>query len=78
MLSGEVHCVFVLCRYETKLAAEVEVGLRLRGENGIMKKKFGALQQQIDEHQQKTQQLHEHEQELQNVCFTFLDFLSKF
>ena len=32
-------CRYSQERYEQKLAAEREIGLRLKGENGIMKKK---------------------------------------
>lgn len=35
-------------RYEKKLKEEKEVGIRLKGENGIMRKKFNALQNEID------------------------------
>ena len=34
-------------RYEARLAHEREVSLRLKGENGIMKKKFNVLQRDI-------------------------------
>lgn len=37
------------CSYEAKLAAEQETGLRLRGELGILKKKAGTWQAQMEE-----------------------------
>ena len=36
-------------KYETKLASEREAALRLKGENGIMRKKFTALQKDIED-----------------------------
>ena len=36
-------------RYEAKLASERESALRLKGENGIMRKKFTALQKDIED-----------------------------
>lgn len=46
--------------------------MRLRGENGIMKKKFNALQSQIDEQKQNCEKLGNYEQELQKVTHQFL------
>lgn len=51
-------------RYEVKLAAEREIGLRLKGENGIMKKKFHALQKDIDDQKEEIKQLFEQKKEL--------------
>ena len=51
-------------RYEGRLAAEREAGLRLKGENGIMKKKFGTLQKEIDDQHAEIAQLFEHKKEL--------------
>merc|ERR1719473_749710 len=36
-------------KYEAKLATEREAALRLKGENGIMRKKFTALQKDIED-----------------------------
>lgn len=41
--------------------------MRLRGENGIMRKKFDSLQSQIDEQKQNSQRFSEEEQGLQKV-----------
>ncbi|GBG61790.1 hypothetical protein CBR_g23749 [Chara braunii] len=51
-------------RYEAKLAQEREVGLRLKGENGIMKKKFNALQKDIEDQKEEIKQLFEQKKEL--------------
>jgi hypothetical protein len=51
-------------RYEGRLAAEREAGLRLKGENGIMKKKFSTLQKEIDDQRAEIAQLFEHKKEL--------------
>ena len=54
-------------RYEAKLASERESALRLKGENGIMRKKFTALQKEIEDSKdeinslfQIKKSLHEH------------------
>ena len=57
----------LLRRYEGRLAAEREAGLRLKGENGIMKKKFGTLQKEIDDQRAEVAQLFEHKKELYAV-----------
>ena len=57
----------LLPRYEGRLAAEREAGLRLKGENGIMKKKFGTLQKEIDDQRAEVAQLFEHKKELYAV-----------
>ena len=54
----------VCCRYEARLAVERETELRLKGENGIMKKKFGTLQKEIDNQRAEVAQLFEHKKEL--------------
>lgn len=46
-----------------KLKTEKEATLRLKGENGMMKKKFGSLQKQIAEQKNKIQQLLNTEQD---------------
>jgi hypothetical protein len=40
-------------RYETRLAAEREGALRLKGENGIMRGKFAGLAGQVEEQRQR-------------------------
>lgn len=54
-------------KYEAKLATEREAALRLKGENGIMRKKFTALQKDIEDQKdeinglfQNKKALHEH------------------
>jgi len=54
-------------KYEAKLASEREAALRLKGENGIMRKKFTALQKDIEDQKdeinglfQSKKALHEH------------------
>eukprot|EP00899_Mesostigma_viride_P000129 jgi/Mesvir1/10116/Mv16834-RA.2 len=51
-------------KYEQKLAQEREQGLRLKGENGIMKKKFHALQKDIDDQKEEIKQLFEQKKDL--------------
>merc|ERR1719440_2281210 len=51
-------------RYENKLNAEREATLRYKGENGIMKKKFNALQKDIEDQREEIKALLEKEKEL--------------
>lgn len=68
MFLGGSHAHIRLARrYEAKLTAEREVGLRLKGENGIMKKKFNALQKDIEDQRDEIKTLFEHKKELYQV-----------
>ncbi|TMW62220.1 hypothetical protein Poli38472_009713 [Pythium oligandrum] len=51
-------------RYEEKLQAEREATLRFKGENGIMKKKFSALQKDIEDQRDQIKSLLEKEKDL--------------
>jgi WD40 repeat protein len=51
-------------RYDNKLNAEREATLRYKGENGIMKKKFSALQKDIEDQREEIKALLEKEKEL--------------
>lgn len=46
-------------KYEQKLQAEREASLRLKGENGIMRKKFNALQKDIEAQKEEIKNLFE-------------------
>lgn len=46
-------------RYEQKLGTEKEASLRLKGENGIMRKKFNALQKDIEAQKEEIKNLFE-------------------
>ncbi|KAJ3117421.1 Cilia- and flagella-associated protein 57 [Phlyctochytrium bullatum] len=54
-------------RYERKLKEEREVGLRLKGENGIMRKKFNTLQNEIDGHKAEIAKMYAEEKKLHSV-----------
>eukprot|EP00795_Rhopilema_esculentum_P004667 gene4667-20951_t len=54
-------------RYERKLREEKESNLRLKGETGIMRKKFSSLQKEIDEHKSEIQRLHGEQNKLQGI-----------
>ncbi|TMW63634.1 hypothetical protein Poli38472_002575 [Pythium oligandrum] len=51
-------------KYEVKLQEEREATLRLKGENGIMKKKFSALQKDIEDQKEEIRSLEEKGKEL--------------
>ena len=57
-------CLF---RYGSKLNFEKELGLRLKGENGIMKKKFSALQKDIEDQREEIRTMFAHKKELYQV-----------
>jgi len=54
-------------KYERKLKEEKESNLRLKGETGIMRKKFMSLQKDIDEHKSDIQKLHGEQNKLQGI-----------
>lgn len=54
-------------RYETKLKEEKEIVLRLKGENGIMRKKFNSLQGEIDTHKGEISKMYNEEKKLHSV-----------
>jgi len=51
-------------KYDTKLHLERDATLRLKGDNGIMQKKFHALQKDIEDQKENKQRLLEKDQEL--------------
>ena len=56
--------IYDTLRYDGKLAAEKQATLRLKGENGIMKKKFLALQRDIEDQREDIKSLLDCEQRL--------------
>ncbi|KAF5403160.1 cilia- and flagella-associated protein 57 [Paragonimus heterotremus] len=54
-------------RYERRLREEREANARLKGESGIMKKKFSSLQKEIDEHREELKKYHIETQKLNSV-----------
>ena len=51
-------------KYDAKLVSEKEATLRLKGENGIMRKKFHALQKDIEDQREEIKGLLEKQQQL--------------
>ena len=51
-------------KYDAKLATERDATLRLKGENGIMRKKFKALQKDIDDQTENIRTMYEKEEHL--------------
>jgi len=60
--------LWMTSRYGSKLNFEKELGLRLKGENGIMKKKFSALQKDIEDQREEIRTMFAHKKELYQVC----------
>ncbi|XP_028390638.1 cilia- and flagella-associated protein 57-like [Dendronephthya gigantea] len=54
-------------KYERRLREEKEQNLRLKGETGIMRKKFTSLQKEIDDYKTEIQRLHGEQNKLQGV-----------
>ncbi|GFR57789.1 cilia- and flagella-associated protein 57-like [Elysia marginata] len=54
-------------QYERRLRDEKEANMRLRGETGIMKKKFTSLQKEIDDHKEDIKKLQAETSKLNNV-----------
>ena len=59
-------------KYEGRLAAEKEASLRLKGENGIMRKKFNALQKDIEAQKEEIKNLFEQVRPCSCVVFLVL------
>ena len=62
-------------RYGSKLNFEKELGLRLKGENGIMKKKFSALQKDIEDQREEIRTMFAHKKELYQVIQNMLTIM---
>lgn len=54
-------------RYEKKLKVEREEGQRLKGENGIMRKKFNTLNKDIEDNRAEIQRMKENAKKLDGV-----------
>jgi hypothetical protein len=61
---AELEIVHLKQQYEQRLQQEKETGLRLKGENGIMKKKFNTLQSEIEAHKSEINKLVQEEKKL--------------
>ena len=54
-------------RYEKKLKVEREESARLKGENGIMRKKFTTLNKEIDDSKTEIKKIGDDEKKLQTI-----------
>ncbi|KAH6584161.1 hypothetical protein BASA61_007631 [Batrachochytrium salamandrivorans] len=64
---ADVEVLELKHRYEKKLKEEREIVLRLKGENGIMRKKFNTLQGEIDTHKGEITKMYNEEKKLHSV-----------
>lgn len=67
----DTEVVALTNRYEKKVKAEREEAARLKGENGIMRKKFNTLNKDIEENKSEIARMAENEKKLQNVILGF-------
>ena len=65
-------------RYEKKLRAEREEGARLKGENGIMRKKFNTLSKDIEDNKSEIQRMKEDERKLRSIISMLEKDISSF
>lgn len=54
-------------KYERRLRDEKEANMRLKGETGIMKKKFTSLQKEIDDHKEEIKKYQAEKAKLENI-----------
>lgn len=54
-------------KYAHRLREEKEVGMRLKGENGVMRKKFNTLQSEIDSQKTEINKMYGEEKKLHGV-----------
>lgn len=59
--------ILATSRYEKKLRSEREEGARLKGENGIMRKKFNTLNKDIDDNKAEIVRMKENAKKLESV-----------
>jgi hypothetical protein len=57
-------------RYESKLAVERKLAVTLKGENGLMRKRFTGLEKSIDEQKIEIRRLHEAQETLYTTIAT--------
>lgn len=57
-------------RYESKLAIERKLAVTLKGENGLMRKRFNGLEKSIDEQKSEIRRLHEAQETLYTTIAT--------
>jgi predicted nucleic acid-binding Zn-ribbon protein len=57
-------------KYEKKLKTERELCLRLKGENGLMRKKFNTLHKDIEENKVEEARMKEEEKKLKDFITT--------
>ncbi|XP_039259037.2 cilia- and flagella-associated protein 57-like isoform X2 [Styela clava] len=54
-------------KYERRLRDEIETNMRLKGESGIMRKKFNSLNKEIDSKNEEIKTMQQEKQKLENV-----------
>ncbi|CAL1538634.1 unnamed protein product [Lymnaea stagnalis] len=64
---GDREILDIKHQYERRLRDEKEANMRLKGETGIMKKKFTSLQKEIDDHKEEIKKLQAETSKLSNV-----------
>ena len=64
-------------KYENKLTAERKATLRLRGENGFMKKKYDAMIKDVNDHKEEIGSLYEKEKEKEKELYETIKGLEK-
>lgn len=57
-------------RYESKLSVERKLAVTLKGENGLMRKRFNGLEKSIDEQKSEIRRLHEAQETLYTTIAT--------
>ncbi|KAL2912228.1 hypothetical protein HK105_208296 [Polyrhizophydium stewartii] len=63
----DTEILAITARYEKKLRAEREEGARLKGENGIMRKKFNTLNKDIEDNKAEIQRMRDNAKKLESI-----------
>jgi chromosome segregation ATPase len=63
----DTEILMINSKYEKKLSGEREEGARLKGENGIMRKKFNTLNKDIEDNRAEIQRMKENAKKLDSV-----------
>ena len=67
----DTEVVALTNRYEKKVKSEREEAARLKGENGIMRKKFNTLNKDIEENKSEMARMADNQKKLQNIILGF-------
>ena len=64
-------------KYERRLRDEKEANTKLKGETGIMRKKFNSLQREIEDHKEEIKKYHVRIESLHNTFLYYYHYIRR-